>query len=87
MTRALVSLAQGNVRQSLREHPFAIGTALYFGMLQAVAFSEILALTRPERADAVVAAGNRILSVGLLSAWAAKLAGARLRFDARGEEN
>src|SRR5438067_3049509 len=41
MTRALVSLSRGNVRVSLRQHPFALGVALYFGVLQAAGISEI----------------------------------------------
>jgi len=77
MTRALVSLSRGNVSSSLREHPLAIGTAVYFAILHTLGVSEILDLVQPEKADKVVAGSNRILSAGLLSAWAAKLIGGR----------
>jgi hypothetical protein len=77
MTRALVSLSRGNVRISLRQHPFALGTALYFGVLQAVGISEILRVVPPENADRIIRASNRLLSVGLLASWALSLMVAR----------
>jgi len=77
MTTALASLSRGNVRKALSEHPLAICTAVHFGILLWAGCSESLMLVRPGQADKVVAASNRILSVGLISAWVAKLIGAR----------
>jgi hypothetical protein len=74
MTRALVSLSRGKVQVSLRQHPFVLGMALYFGVLQAVGVSEILRVIPPENADRIVRASNQLLSAGLLASWVLSLA-------------